>query len=79
MNRAELGVKLRSLGLTKKDFAELMGLEVGSVYHWKEETPRYVLACLKMVDEIRKLQDQTMILTVTVEELSAKLEQLRKK
>lgn len=55
MNQHELTARLHSLHVKKRDFAEMLGLQAATVYHWKA-TPRYVEELLRLMDRVQHLE-----------------------
>lgn len=50
-------MELRKLGLTKAEFARLIGLSPLTVYQWKQ-VPSYAEWCVGMLRRVEKLEEK---------------------
>ena len=55
MKRKELTYRLSELGMSKAQFAALLGMAEVTVYQW-EEVPQYALSLLVATEQMRKLE-----------------------
>lgn len=45
---------VRMAGLNKTELADLLGLDKGTLYNWKEAAPKYAIAYLETLIELNR-------------------------
>lgn len=52
----DLKMRLAAIGLNKRDFASKLGVSLDTAYRWGQSPPKYVMAYLEALEELRALK-----------------------